>query len=181
MATKQTHIAWKTFEEQILRDKWSTDETVKSFLHLLAPGRTYQSVIAHAAYLRLGPRPTKVRSKYSAVWDEVRRLLAGGLQLTTKEICARTGFCDRHVGDLLRGKLQGEEPEVYVITWRRRGKAYGYVEVWALGDGPNAPRPKAASHAELNRRRRARRAARKVAAGSGPFSVAMLQVMREAA
>jgi hypothetical protein len=181
MGTKQTHIAWKTVEEQILREKWSTDETVKSFLHLLSPGRTYQSVISHAAYLRLGPRPTKVRSKYSAVWDEVRRLLERGLQLTTKEICVRTGFCDRHVSDLLRSRLNAEEPEIHVVAWRRRGKGYGHIEVWALGDGPNAPRPKAVSNDEMNRRRRARRAARKVASVSGPFSVAMLQVMGEAA
>lgn len=181
MGTKQTHIAWKTVEEQILRDKWSTDETVKSFIHLLSPGRTYQSVIAHAAHLRLGPRPAKVRSKYSAVWDEVRRLLERGFQLTTKEICARTGFCERHVGELLQSRMAGEEPEVHVVTWRRRGRAYGYVEVWALGDGLSAPRPKAVSKDEMNRRRRARRAARKAAVVSGPFSVAMLQVMREAA
>lgn len=179
--TKMTHVPWTTRDERILRDKWPTDETVKTWLHLLAPGRTYQSVIAHAAHIGLGPRPIKVRSKYSAVWDETKRLLERGIPMTTKEIAMRTGFSDRHLKGLLDSKLAMEPPEVHVPCWRRRGRAYGFVEVWALGDGPNTPKPKAANRDELNRRKRERRAARNAVSEMGPFSVAGLQVMREAA
>lgn len=180
MGTKRSHLAWTNRQEENLREIWVSDKSIKESLHLLG-GHTYQAAIAHAQLLKLGKRPNPVRSTYSAVWDDVQRLLATGLQLTAKDIADRLGFSARHVTDLLNAKHRSDDPIVYVGGWRRAGHAHRYVELWALGDGDDVRKPKAKTRDDINRIRRERRAARKAAVVSGPFATAMNQVMREAA
>jgi hypothetical protein len=181
MDTRRSYKFWTVREEKVLREMWVTAVPIKEFLHMLSPDRTYQSVIAHAQNIRLGARPIKVRSTYSGVWAEVERVLKTGKQLTANELAERTGHCARNITDLLHARHELEEPLVHVATWRRCGAAYRYVEVWGWGEGPDAVKPKARTLDEINRLRRARRAARNAIANSGQFGAAVMQLMQEAA
>jgi hypothetical protein len=180
MGVKRSHVAWTNRQEENLRAIWVSGKSIKENLHLLGD-HTYQAAIAHAQLLKLGKRPTPARSTYSAVWDDVHRLLATGAQLTARDIAERLGFSARHVTDLLNMKHKADEPVVYVGGWRRAGNAHRYVEVWALGDGDDVRKPRAKTRDDINRIRRERRAIRNAAKVSGPFGVAINQVLREAA
>jgi hypothetical protein len=181
MGRKRSHIAWTTHQEKNLRELWVSDKSIKANLNLFGD-HTYQAVIVHAQKLNLGRRPMPFRSTYSAVWDEVERLLKTGVTLTAKEIGERLGFSMRHVTDIMNARHAQDESPIYIHLWRKPGGGHHYVQVWAWGDSEDAKRPKKRSQDDINRIRRERRAIRNSVKVAGPFGVAMNQVvMREAA
>jgi hypothetical protein len=182
MGIKRSHVSWTTRQEQDLRDLWVSDKSIKANMHLFGD-HTYQAVIARAQkVLHLGHRPTLIRSTYSAVWDEVERLLKTGVMLTAREIAERLGFSVRHVTDVMNEKHNQEEPPIYIHLWRKAGSGHMYVPIWALGDEDDAKKPKRRTQNDINRIRRERRAIRNSVKVAGPFGIAMNQVLiREAA
>lgn len=180
MGTKRSHINWTTTQERDLRKLWVSDKSIKANLHLFGD-HTYQAVIAHAQNLKLGKRPRPVRSTYSAVWDEVRRLLESRMRLTAGEIAERLGFSHRHVTDILNVRHDEDESVIHIHAWKRAGQSGQWVPVWAWGDGDDAKKPRARTKDDINRMRREKRAVRIAARKAGPFGVAMNQIIQEAA
>jgi hypothetical protein len=172
---------WTVKEEQQLRAAWMSDRPMKEFMHLFG-NRSYDAVLIHAhKHMGLGPRPTKVRSRYSAVWDSVERLLSTGVHLTARDIAERCKVSQRQVTDLLVARCKGETKVVHVATWRRPGAGWNWVEVWALGDGPDAVRPKAQTSADRNRVKRAHRGMKARMQAGGAFGAAIAQLAGVAA
>lgn len=172
---------WTTKEEETLRRIWVTETPLKEFLHLFE-GRSYSSVSIHAnQHMGLGARPTKVRSRYSAVWDSIERLLATGVEMTSKGIADELGFSSRQVKAVLTAKSRGAAKKVHVDSWCRPGKAHFWVEIWAIGDEIDAPRPRSRTRDDLNAVKRQQRATVSRIRKYGVFGTVVDQLYRAAA
>ncbi len=172
---------WTTKEEETLRRIWVTDTPLKEFMHLFE-GRSYASVSMHAnQHMGLGARPTQVRSHYSAVWDSIERLLKTGVLMTSKQIADELGFSSRQVKSVLDARSRGDARRVHVSGWCRPGKARFWIEIWAIGDKSNAPRPNARTRDDLNSIRRQERATVTRIRKHGVFGSVVAQLNQAAA
>lgn len=176
------YIPWTTKEEKSLAEVWVNGKPLKQFMHLFHPGRTYDGVLKHGQHIGLGPRPNAPRCTYSAVWESVEAILKTGARLTCMELAEKTGFSARQIRDQMEMRHGNEdERTVHIATWVRAGESYKWVQVWANGNGPDCPKPKAVSTKEMRRRKRERVKVRVASKPVNPFAVAMNQVMQEAA
>ncbi|WP_207000695.1 hypothetical protein [Trinickia mobilis] len=175
MGKRAGYRFWTVQEEKQLRELWATQTPIKEAMHMFGD-RSYQSVIGHAIQMGLGRRPIPVRSKFSAAWEQIRRELEKGKPLTSRELAELTGGCQRNVTDVLKARCTGEDQQVYVLRWKRAGRAYLWTELWMLGDGENAPRPRRVTQDDINRRRRERRAALAHLSAGHQFGAAVEQL-----
>ncbi len=172
---------WTTHEESALAAAWVTTTPMKEFLHLFG-GRSYESVVLHAnKHMKLGKRPTPVRSTYSAVWDSVERILKTGVHMTAADIAKKVNCSYRQVIDLLHANQRSESPVVHVATWRRAGDGWQWIEVWAYGEGDDMRRPRAKSNEEKARLRRMRRSIASNTKSFGVFGTVVSQLNQAAA
>lgn len=174
MATPLSYKPWTNHEESTLLAYWPSAIPVKEWIPLLND-RSFMSICDHARDLKLGPRPVKCRSTYSVVWEQVIAILADGDQLTSRGLAERIGCNMRQVTNLFSKRNQ-EDRVAHVTKWRRGPNGKIWVEVWAIGDGDDAPKPRRKSNAELNRAKRARKAHRAQIQSCGTFGAAMAQL-----
>lgn len=177
----RTYKHWTTKEEELLREWWITETPVKEFLHLFE-GRSYGSVLIHANnHMGMGRRPTMVRSTYSPVWVSVERLLKTGVQMNAKDIAAYLRVSARRVTDVLVAHHKGEEKAVHIATWRRAGDGWNWVQIWAIGDGPDMRKPRPQTNDDRARRKRAQRAACSSMKSHGVFGLVVSQLNQASA
>lgn len=174
MAKPLSYKAWTTHEEKVLLTYWPSALPIKHWIPLLN-GRSFQSIFDHARDMNLGPRPIKCRSTYSVVWEQVISILTEGDQLTSRALAERIGCTMRQVTNLFAKRNQ-EDRIAHVTKWRRAPNGKIWVEVWAIGDGDDAPKPKSKSNAVLHREKRARVARRAKVQSCGSFGAAMAQL-----
>lgn len=175
MATQKTWVVWTTREERLLREVHASDRPLKEMMHLF-PNRTLKSVTERMRSLNLGSRPNLDRSRLnpSIKWRAISALMEGGERLTTHEIAAKVGCTPSWTLALIKRARTDPEKVMHIARWRRARAGDSeccWVEVWASGDGPDAPKPRVPTHAEhvhIQRLRKRIRAGKQVAS---PFGV----------
>ncbi|WP_213308233.1 hypothetical protein [Paraburkholderia sacchari] len=179
MAKSKTWVVWTTREEKLLREVHASDRPLKEMMHLF-PNRTLKSVSERMNFLRLGPRKHVDRSAQnpSFRWQEICRLMQTDVELTTHEIANRISCAPSWVLALIkRARKAAETKPMYIARWRRARPGDSmccWVEVWAWGDGPDAPKPRVPTHAEQVRFQRLRKLVREEGHVASPFEMGRL-------
>lgn len=145
---------WSLAEQAILREIWTGRAAIKLGLRRL-PGRSYASAKAEAARIRLTGARMKGRTGYSWLEPVVKSVLVKESPMTIARIADVTGASISGIENILR---MGHGSTFHVADWYRKS-AYGdYARMWALGVGPDAPKPArkspAMSHREWAQRKR---------------------------
>ncbi|HKR45469.1 MAG TPA: hypothetical protein VJU59_38340 [Paraburkholderia sp.] len=179
MAKAKTWVVWTTREEQLLREIHAGDRPIKEMMHLF-PNRTLKSVSDRMTAMKLGPRKNIDRSALnpSIRWMEITRLMETGLHLTTREISDRISCSYNWTLALIkRARKSSETKPMHIARWRRARSGDSeccWVEVWAWGDGPDAPKPRVPTHAEQVRIQRLRKRVREQGYVASPFEIGRL-------
>jgi hypothetical protein len=128
--------SWTPEEDAILREIWTTPRCIKVGMHRLER-RSYEAAKIRAARLGLGKKTPAEKGTRSYVLSSVKAILAGGVQMSMKEIAARTGIDRKSIQGIIsdnRGR------EFYIAGWEHVD-AWHHVMKFALGVGPDAPKP----------------------------------------
>lgn len=175
MAKSKTWVVWTTSEEKLLREVHASDRPLKEMMHLF-PNRTLKSVGERMYVLKLGPRThvDRFAQNPSIRWQQISHLMQTGVQLTTHEIASTVGCSSCWANTLIkRARKASEVKPMYISRWRRARSGDSmccWVEVWAWGDGPDAPKPSNPTHAEQVRMQRLRKMAREEGLVANPFA-----------
>lgn len=177
--TKKSWVVWTTREEKLLREIHAGDRPIKEMMHLF-PNRTLKSVICRMRTMKLGPRAHIDRSNVNPPirWQEICALLQTGARLTSHEIAEKLSCSACWTRQLIRRSRKSSETKpIHIARWRRAREGDSlccWVEVWAWGDGPDAPKPRVPTHAEHVRIQRLRKMARERGLVASPFETGRL-------
>lgn len=172
---EKTWVVWTTREERLLREIHASDRPLKEMMHLF-PNRTLKSVTERFRSLKLGARPNVNRSLLnpSIKWQTISALMKDGARLTTHEIATKVDCTPSWALALIKRSRSGPVKAMHIIRWRRARAGDSvccWVEVWAWGDGPDAPKPRVPTHAEHVRIRRLRKRVRQGEQVASPFNI----------
>jgi hypothetical protein len=157
--------SWTPEEDAILREIWTTPRNIKVGMHRLER-RSYEAAKIRAARLCLGKKTPAEKGTRSYVLRSVKAILAGGVHMSMKEIAAKSGMDRKSIQGVIsenRGK------EFYVASWGRVD-AWHSVMKFALGTGPDAPKPAAKTLQEYWKGYRDRKRLKR--GGFNPFAAA---------
>lgn len=128
--------SWTPEEDEILRDIWTTPLSIKAGMHRLER-RSYDAAKIRALRLRLGAKTPAEKGTRSWVLRAVKAVLAKGVHMSMSEIAEATGVDRKSIQDVIsnhHGKT------FYVADWKRVDTNHLAMK-WAIGTGPDAPKP----------------------------------------
>lgn len=137
---------WSPEEDALLSKHWK-DRVPTKRLASRFPGRSTAAVIKHGYDLGLGPRECG-REKFSPVWEGVKRLLADGKKMTSKELAKALNVTSHAVQERMK-QLHGTE--VHIGGYTKVAAHSTRVVQWKLGPGPDARMPRRKTKQEVNR------------------------------
>ncbi|WP_454731454.1 MULTISPECIES: hypothetical protein [Cupriavidus] len=138
-------VPWTPDEEERLRELWPNGQPTK-VIAAHFPERSAAAVLKHGYDMGLGPRHC-ARPSFSPVWEGIKRALAGGQKMTSKEMAAILGVTPHAVQKHMKMR-HGTEVRIGGYQTSEHAPA---VNRWTLGAGPDAPKPKRKSRKEVNR------------------------------
>lgn len=135
---------------------WRRRSPMGMWLPVFAPGTG--EVAPYPGYLGLRRRAGFSREAQRARTEMVSfgvlmQCLRDGLTLS--QIVEATGGSETRIGRCLR--MLRDAGAIFVATWERPSGFGRWIPVWELGAGKDAPKPRALTKAEINRRLRGRR------------------------
>jgi hypothetical protein len=170
---ERSHTIWSDEEKTLLEQVRVSGKTVKACAHLF-PGRSAVAVKQKISSMEA----KKPRGHYSWVWDAIVRELKQSTDLTGAQLANKTGCCKRQVMDRLYQHNEETHPDgkgVYIKSWVRANPDNPgpgpWIQCWALGNEPDAPKP--ALMTDDDRRKRDRMRFRKTAKRVNPFAAAL--------
>lgn len=182
MGTPRKGIPWTPQQDRNLKSIWHSGKRIKENMRLFGE-HTYAAVITHAYEIGLGKRKNCPRGQTPIAQKLMLRELA-------KMPANRFRLADIMQLDPAtthkRLRLLHKAGAVHISGWERRRAYSAMVPIFKVGKGIDAPKPPKLTSAEKERRRRAEIKRKRIVCGEvvqnvNPFSVAMNQVIGEAA
>lgn len=145
--TAKTWNVWTPEEDARLSKHWADKVSTKRLAERF-PGRTPAAILKHGyVALGLGPRDCG-RESFSPVWEGVKRMLAGGKMMTSKELAEALKITPHAVQECMRDR---HGKDVHVSGYVKVAAHSTRVNRWKLGPGPDAPLPPQKTKNEVNR------------------------------
>lgn len=137
---------WSDEEKQILRAHWKSAKVSTEVFQML-PNRSEEAIRRMAHRMRLESR-RKVPG--AATWETMQQILADGRPRTVAELEEESGWSERNIRTVIRDHI-GQD--LFISRWIPRSKTGAPpTAVFALGKRRNAPKPKALSRAQTQKR-----------------------------
>jgi hypothetical protein len=135
--------SWTTEEDAILREIWETPCRIKDGMNRL-PRRSYEAAKIRAERLGLSKKAPAERGTTGWLFRSIKTVLANGVCMSMKEIAEATG-ADR---SSVRTVMQNHHGKAFRVAEWERIDANHSVMKWAIGTGPDAPKPAAKTSRE---------------------------------
>jgi hypothetical protein len=165
---------WSPEEKAKLRDIYAGKRSIKLRVREELPDRTYGSAKNQAIALGIVSKRHRGhagRVGYSVICAAIESALSRVSGLTANQLAKCIGSSRDWTRKIL---CNSRGSKFRVVAWTHEAATGNLAAVWALGAGPDAPKPPAAA---ATMRSRKWRAARRVRDGKvNPFSTAMQQV-----
>ncbi|NTZ82212.1 hypothetical protein FCJ61_04060 [Burkholderia metallica] len=140
---------WSHAEKMRLRYWWKKPAPIKTWAHRF-PGRTQGAIVAKAHSMRLSNRHETARPQFAEkttgarIRDAIIASPSTRAQLEALKIASPT---------TIARFIRAHRASMHVYKYAKRSGRDGYrAEIWAWGEGKDAPRPKAMSGTQASRR-----------------------------
>jgi len=135
-----TRAEWDDEELAALRHIWFERGSLKSLVPKHIPNRGWRSAMDMGRQIGLPRRDARLRTGYSWVSEEMRRVLGELPNLTVPELAERTTGSGSRVRQVLKA---GHGSSFYRSGWTRSHAAGegDWVARWSLGSLPDVPKP----------------------------------------